>query len=221
MWSRPMKMNKKTANRTENKVINWNGNKTTWIVWCMCAVNHVQRQQRRCSSIDASTKAKRTWSDSFIIDSHVIIVLRHRTRCSCFHAHLFAQWADRHMVDRDRVCVCARARFALTRSHIIYEHMFYSCWSFAITLTTWSRVKDRHTVPRWHDTNNAHYRMTQVMYDIFFSFFLLLLMYNSKLNWDGGNLCILDKFIKFFATIFFLFNIFRFKFSMREFTALN
>lgn len=67
----------------------------------LCVVNHVQRQ--RCIM---HMQQARTWNDSFIIDSHVIIVLRH----SGFQ-HLFTQRADRHMADN------------VQRTHNLWTHV--------------------------------------------------------------------------------------------------
>lgn len=116
------------------------------------------------------------WCDSFIIDSHVIIVSRHRA-----HANHFIYWTkSRQTHGRQPLSV-----------HIIYEHMFCSCWSFAITLTTWSfsqslyvvfcpvKKCEKMTVPRltWYKrcslrmAKNENYTMIWCM----------------RFNWDGGN----------------------------------
>lgn len=55
---------------------------------------------------------------------------------------LFTRGPDRHMVDSFALAHMHNTVLLLpqrTCTHIIYEHMFSSCWSLAITLTTWSR----------------------------------------------------------------------------------
>lgn len=147
-----------------------------------------------CMPAKRKMMMKKTWCDSFIIDSHVIIVRRHRVCAPLLPCiYLLNGPTDTWQTE-----------LRSTRMHIIYEHMFYSCWSLAITLTTWSREKDRHGGAKMrHDTNNAHYRMTKVMYDLDVSPSFSSLLKHCT-DGIGGNLRILDKFVKFFATIFVL-----------------
>ena len=83
--------------------------------------------------------------------------------------------------------------------------MFYSCWSFAITLTTWSGEKDRHAVPRWDMIQTMLITVWQKLCTtwIFFSPSFSSLLKHC-IDGIGGNLRILDKFVKFLQQFFVL-----------------
>lgn len=154
------------------------------------------------STSTSKCTSERTWSDSFIIDSHVIIVLRHR-RCVCVcvcASHGFASApsiyllnvTDRHMRDRLN-----------HNTHIIYEHMFCSCWSFAITLTTWSVA-----IARRCRQQMTWYRQCSLTYDtkaIRFSWFDIYLVGRIiSVDWKRWEFAYVDKFGKvFFSQHFF------------------
>lgn len=106
--------------------------------------------------------------------------------------HLFAQWTDRHMVDS--------LPLASPHMHIIYEHMFYSCWSFAITLTTWSRKKDRHAVPRWDMIQTMLITVWQKLC-MNVAFFMLLFYDWIGTWWEFAHSW---QIRKIFATLFFI-----------------
>lgn len=120
------------------------------------------------------------------------------------------------------VCVCASHGFASAPSiyllnvtdrhmrdrlnhntHIIYEHMFCSCWSFAITLTTWSVAITRRCRQQM-----TWYRQCSLTYDtkaIRFSWFDIYLVGRIiSVDWKRWEFAYVDKFGKvFFSQHFF------------------
>lgn len=139
---------------------------------------------------------KRTWNDSFIIDSHVIIVLRHPL-CTVLALIPFASvlFIQRHWQTHARQ---AQAH----NTHIIYEHMFCSCWSFAITLTTWSVAITRrcHQQMTWYKQCSLTYDTKAIRllrFDIYLGDRFISVDWK---RWEFAYRWQIQKFI--FATLF-------------------